>query len=277
MESSDAWMSEFLPGLPPAASLGSPLEQDIVPGTFDWLDSSHLSHTFPHPMDIEPRSPGVPSTILNTDTTSMFRDARQQIPPEVQSVVSAQSLIHSCSITEDHPGGTVIAPLNDDHLALSDSRWQVLSQQVAESSKYSLPPRDVLCGFMSRYFSNFHRHQPFIHESTWSPDQAPLYLILAVCANGAVYSLEKSIAADLFHLAVEMMPPCDSGLLVLQAMMLLAAFASWSGDIGDIQLAIQLQGRMTLAVRREWALMESPIGRHPMSWEDWRRREALKR
>lgn len=166
------------------------------------------------------------------------------------------------------------------NLILTEDRWQMLKCHVdlIDSEKdHSIPSRLALSGFISRFFGSFHRHQPFLHESTWSPNESPSFLILAVCANGAAYNLEYEIAVQLFNLSNDLMKSSDNGLHTLQALMLLTAITSWSGDIDNIQLSGQLQGRMTIAVRREWNAWREGRKVFLNQWERWRTYECLKR
>lgn len=174
-------------------------------------------------------------------------------------IVDADPLLRSSTVSE-----------------ISDEYVNVMQNRISETSQFILPSRHELSGYISRYFGNFNRHQPLIHDATWLPNQAPVPLVLAVCANGSVYSLEHSDAVELYRLSLSLLRPTDSGIWVLQTLMLLTAFASWSGNQEDLQTAIQLHGRMTFALRQEWILqVHDPMAQS--SWDTWLAEETLKR
>ncbi|KAH8894631.1 hypothetical protein GQ53DRAFT_84689 [Thozetella sp. PMI_491] len=268
------WTSELMPDVLPAAFLGSPLHRASLADTFGWLDGSQPTQPLVHAgldgFDITDAGQ------ILADFNAVASRSYHEESPQAQSNLSRHSSIPDL-LANDDASLTAITPLNDGDLTLTEERWRLLEQQALQLRPCSLPSRDALCGFITRYFNSFHRHQPFLHEPTWSPNDAPTYLLLAVCANGAVYSLENTIAIDLFHLAADMLPQTGTGLCVLQAMMLLTAFASWSGEVDDLQFAVQLQGRMALAVRREWALLGGTVDDTSGSWLAWLARESLKR
>ncbi|KAH9232869.1 hypothetical protein K456DRAFT_336704 [Colletotrichum gloeosporioides 23] len=151
------------------------------------------------------------------------------------------------------------------------------SETRKTDSQYVLPSKDELSRFIARYFGSFHRHQPFLHEPTWSASRSPVMLVLAVCANGALYSLERPTAFGLYKMAVQMTSLTDEGIHALQTMMLLTAFAAWSGTKEDLRTALQFHGRLAFAIRQEWALSEYGEGAETTTWEAWLARESLKR
>ncbi|KAF3809919.1 hypothetical protein GCG54_00014133 [Colletotrichum gloeosporioides] len=78
-------------------------------------------------------------------------------------------------------------------------------------------------------------------------------------------------------MAVHMTSLTDEGIHALQTMMLLTAFAAWSGTKEDLRAALQFHGRLAFAVRQEWALSEYGEGAETNTWEVWLARESLKR
>lgn len=175
--------------------------------------------------------------------------------------------------------GIVDAPLSHrspDTLEISDEYRNIMQSHISKTSQFALPSRHELSGYISRYFSNFNRHQPLIHEATWSPNEAPVPLVLAVCANGSVYSLEHSDAVELYRGSLSLLATTDSGIWALQTLMLLTAFASWSGNEEDLHTAIRLHGRMTLALRKEWiSQVDDPTAQS--DWRAWLEAETCRR
>jgi hypothetical protein len=161
---------------------------------------------------------------------------------------------------------------------ISESLTKQLQQQLIDiQSTYVLPSRTSLSLFINQYFKSFHKHQPFLHEATWSPEHVPLSLLFAVCANGAVYSLERRIAKELNQQAIELLDLGDKGIHVLQTQMLLIAFAAWSGQADEIELALRIQSSMTLRLRKERCFLEINETEIWDSWESWQTYESLKR
>ena len=140
-----------------------------------------------------------------------------------------------------------------------------------------LPSRSTLSRFIQSYFRSFHRHQPFLHEQTWLPAESATPLVLAMCANGALYSLERNIATRLYKAAILMLGDHEQGLWVLQTMMLVIAFAAWNGHDEDIRLALQLQARLVLVLRKEWAIFTLQSQSSSEKWLAWIRTESMKR
>lgn len=68
----------------------------------------------------------------------------------------------------------------------------------------------------------------------------------------------------------------DHGIWVLQTLMPLTAFAAWSGKPEDLFQAVELQGRLILNLRYEWARV-SESDDQVETWEKWLERESLKR
>ncbi|KAE9571142.1 hypothetical protein CGMCC3_g12753 [Colletotrichum fructicola] len=78
-------------------------------------------------------------------------------------------------------------------------------------------------------------------------------------------------------MAVQMTSLTDEGIHALQTMMLLTAFAAWSGTKEDLRTALQFHGRLAFAIRQEWALSEYGESAETTMWEAWLARESLKR
>lgn len=100
---------------------------------------------------------------------------------------------------------------------------------------------------------------------------------LPTCANGALYSLERTIAEAFHRLAARLMPHDDESLQAVQAMMMLAAFAAWGAGPEDLDQALAFYPRMTTGVRRRWAACDAEGLEGDFSWTEWCQHEALKR
>lgn len=162
---------------------------------------------------------------------------------------------------------------------MKEECWESIRLEVSRRNpSFILPNRQSMSRFMRRYFRSFHCDQPILHEPTWSPAESPIPLVLAVCANGAVYSLERTAAVEMHRLAVDTLTPDDGRLQTIQAMMLLAAFSAWDDPLTNFETTLKLHGYLTVAIRKAWAgvgIHKSPG--EALSWGNWKAEEALKR
>ena len=69
------------------------------------------------------------------------------------------------------------------------------------STQIVLPPANILQRFLSSYLTCFHHHLPIIHIHTLNLDRTPAPLVLSMCAIGALYRLERKLAAHLLEWA----------------------------------------------------------------------------
>lgn len=176
-------------------------------------------------------------------------------------------------------------PLNEfDNLRISQEYWNTIHEETGHLQTSPLPPPEKLSQYINRYVACFHRHQPLFQEHVWSPNSSPVALTLAVCANGALYIMDRSNAADLFRIAASLAKPESEGLWTLQYGMLIVAYAAWSGENEDLDVAFKAQGRLALDVRREWTKKPSMLGSMPAmvgsvaaKWDSWCEWETLKR
>ncbi|KAH9222900.1 fungal-specific transcription factor domain-containing protein [Leptodontidium sp. 2 PMI_412] len=249
----------------PEYLLNPSLQSCFLPDDLAWLDNFQLH---PHPLD---SLSWIASTPEKGASDSQPR--LTQAPPSILSRPSSPPATHRESGTFVTATSSVKQQVNP----ISKTRRDTM--QVDVHSFYPenvLPSAATLSSFIRRYFKSFHQHQPFLHEPTWSPDKAPTPLILAICANGALYSLERAVAVDLHRIAVTMIDKEDADIWVLQSLMLLMAFSAWGGSPTDLRTALHLHGRATLALRKSW----SNKVKEDMSttgWEIWREEESRKR
>jgi hypothetical protein len=64
--------------------------------------------------------------------------------------------------------------------------------------KFRLPPAAALQKCLQTYFDAFHIHLPIFHLHTMDLEHTPAPLVLAICAIGARYRLERKISASLY-------------------------------------------------------------------------------
>lgn len=273
LQTPSCWAPDRMPHTAAQQQTGQPLDFDILQDTLSWLEEPQGTDD-PDPFNVNT----LPLTHLDqqlftSSTKEPHQDhnqhPQQQSGPPLSASPHDASRVLSRISTDLSPGSVSTTELSDEYHSLIQDR-------IAETSTFILPPRHALSGYISRYFTNFNRHQPLIHEPTWSPNEAPVPLVLAVCANGSVYSLEHAEAVELYRHALSMLLPTDSGVWVLQTMMLLTAFAAWSGDPEDLRSAIQLHGRLTLELRKEW-MVPSIDPTNCSTWSHWIAEESRRR
>ncbi|PVH81138.1 hypothetical protein DL98DRAFT_625982 [Cadophora sp. DSE1049] len=250
----------------PEYQLNPSLQGCFLPADLEWLDNFQQH---PHPLDSLSWSAPTPEKPAG----DIQQQPQTQTHPSILSRPSSPLAIHG------DIGNYIKTTRTSNHRVypITRSRREAMQAEVNSFCPNNvLPSSAALSSFIHRYFRSFHQHQPFLHESTWSPDEAPTPLILAICANGALYSLERVVAADLHQVAVVMINKEDADVWVLQTVMLLMAFSAWGGNPSDLGTALQLHGRATLALRKSWSMPtreEPPIA----DWEIWRINESLKR
>jgi hypothetical protein len=180
-------------------------------------------------------------------------------------------------LNHTHFAPTAVQSVQPRSILLTDEHHKVMQHQVYDSTSVLLPSRSTLTRYIQAYFRTFHKHQPFLHEPSWSPITAPVPLVLAVCANGALYSLERDVAIRLHGAALAMLGTHEEGLWALQTKMLLIAFSAWDGDSENLRIVLQLQSRLTIDLRREWILFRPQIATPIKEWSAWIKIESMKR
>lgn len=161
--------------------------------------------------------------------------------------------------------------------SISERRWSSLETEVAQSNGLPLPSRTRLSQFVRRYFHSFHSHQPFIHMPTWSPEVCNTALLLAICACGAQYSLETEVASQLHEASISCLPSQKQDIQILQALMIITACGSWTGEPAELKKALHYYGQMALMVRCEWEGNRNIGHADILSWERWVELESLRR
>lgn len=172
---------------------------------------------------------------------------------------------------------SVARPSRVRDFALSVDCIGRLQEEVSRAGLPPIPSAPVLSRYIRRYFRSFNCHQPFLHEATWEPDAASPSLVLAVCANGAVYDLEQATALRLHDAALCTMSPFDDGLSRLQMHMLCIAFAAWQGTSESITSAAKLLISVQPHLRRQSVSNEHSNWMGGQCWREWISRESLSR
>ena len=221
--------------------------------------------------------------LQQTSTSPIVIDQAAQNPPEPHNLLDWPNSVHSAHFSHegnlygDQNTTPTMGTTDSSDRTMSPDYYKLMQEEISKSSSYSLPPRKILCSFIDRYFSSFHRHQPFLHKPTWSPNGSPFTLVLAVCANGAVYNLEYSTSQDLYLQATLLLSNADNSITALQTMMLLTAFSAWTGNAVNISTAFQFHTRIGLALGREWASRKDVNLAAQFDWNNWREMESLRR
>lgn len=251
------------------------IQENLLPDSMNWQETLNSREHYTSGLDL----------FGSIDTFESPDLDQQSLPP----VSIDPSMTQSRSILS-YPGSPLLQNAPSNHpvrkhtserdLEMSEVCWDAIRTAVANwSPLFALPKRAILSRFIRRYFASFHRHQPLLHEPTWSPNNSPLPLILAVCANGALYSLERTAAMEMHRIAIAMLEEACDSLPTLQAMMLLGAFSAWCDPIAHFDTALKLHGQMAISVRKAWAAAAEHDGRpdDALAWEHWLERESRKR
>ncbi|OGM45298.1 hypothetical protein ABOM_006444 [Aspergillus bombycis] len=148
--------------------------------TFSLMDESGLQPSSIHwqypntPSDVGPISPQVPH--LFGEFSSIF--------PSFEPSPSVKACRDPWNITQQH--------------------WDRLFAQVQFFSPlippgFVLQSRHTLTRYLGTYFSGFHRHLPFLHVPTFSPERCSVELVLAMTVIGAQSNFEYDNARMLFE------------------------------------------------------------------------------
>ncbi|EXJ77119.1 hypothetical protein A1O3_10277 [Capronia epimyces CBS 606.96] len=183
-----------------------------------------------------------------------------------------------------------------------------LSRRLSPEQLHSfrLPSTTALRKCLRTYVDAFHVHMPIFHLHTMDLGSTPSPLVLVICAIGALYRLERKVAASLYLAAgqalcatvdrrgqapkkprfledwsqpsVEKPASYQQYVWPSQTRLLLAMFACFSGDPEVIAKSIVQLGEFLIDYR-ELALAAKPrkAGLESLSWEEWIERETVKR
>jgi hypothetical protein len=139
-----------------------------------------------------------------------------------------------------------------------------------EAAKLKLPSAHHLQRFLTSYLTCFHHHFPLIHLPTLNRTKTSAPLILAICAIGALYRLNRKVAKDLWTLTHKLAEEVGSQVHLnvkheadnpqdlresradtmepqptetMQTMFLLTNFAVFNGDLADVINATEAMGK----------------------------------
>lgn len=186
----------------------------------------------------------------------------------------------SSSVTAPVPKVRRMASAKPPTLAFTENMRTKLLQDLSKRlppeklSDFRLPPAIALQKCCRTFVEAFHIHLPIFHLPTLDLEQTPSPLVLAICAIGALYRLERKVAASLYHKAdqalstrnrfgntidrtpnlleewtrpvSEHMSRYRDDLWAGQARLLLTMFASFSGDPEVMSRAIAQIGEFSL-------------------------------
>lgn len=250
----------------------------VMPADMAWPDDVSGSDAMPDLDIVNIRQlffPGGQQTLHDPINPSEVTEAPNYHDQSILSRVGS-----TAPSSTQHQGHAVASEPQSDSTGVfhvSEQYRQFVQQQAHWVLEIQLPNRASLARFVQVYFRTFHRHQPFLHEATWQSMSVAAPLFLAVCANGALYSLEIDTAFDLYSIASKLVEEDDSGISTLQTLMLVIAFAAWSGDLREIEHALRLQSRLNTLLPRCWAGHKRPSKDVSASWESWLEHERLQR
>ena len=150
-----------------------------------------------------------------------------------------------------------------------DSKLKPLSHLLP--GDFTLPSQSALSRYVRGYFDGFHQHLPFIHTPTWSADNCDIGLFIAICALGARYCFEHDTSRSLWKAGKTVvrskveerddlglgerassmgdtnLPSSETSLEIIdrcQAMFLLMAFSTWTGDRYLLRQALSFQSAL---------------------------------
>lgn len=149
------------------------------------------------------------------------------------------------------------------------SKLELFSPQLVEG--FTLPSQHELNRYICAYFDGFHEHLPFIHTPTWTAESCDTGLFIAMCALGARYCFEhetsmilwkagKAVVRSKLEERGDLLPhenACGIGdtndttpetsvevIEMCQAMFLLMAFGTWTGNRYLLRQALSFQSAL---------------------------------
>lgn len=140
------------------------------------------------------------------DTPSTTNHFQFRIPPSNQRVPVKLQQPVNCSVPQvvRHRCTTAVIHFTEDmrHALLTE-----LSARVSHDTLQLLRPLSAASfeRCLQRYIEVFHTHVPIIHPPTLDLPNSPAPLVLAMCAIGAVYRMERKVAAIFYNLAHQSM------------------------------------------------------------------------
>ncbi|KAK9461995.1 fungal-specific transcription factor domain-containing protein [Lipomyces oligophaga] len=203
------------------------------------------------------------------------------------------------SVVEDREDSstprTTAAPVSADHTAVSlvallRETLLTLDPSGAILHDTPLPSHVTLAYYLSTYFSYHHPFHPFIHAPTFSANNTPRPLLLAILSLGALPSNQE--LASRLHVSSKMMVNSridtdgfssrSAPLWVTQTVLLNTAFAAWSGDPRGLEFACSVKSFLAnLASGLRYELLrrspKPPITSSVSEDDEWIKFESMRR
>lgn len=175
-------MEEWTNPIIPNQEIDLTLQDCLLPSDLGWLDQIRLSQVSP-----------------KSDMSSIAQPHGYTIAAsDSGSTGDAPSISSTSGLLLESPKDLDAVIFEKRSHVLGEEQWRHIQAEAVKHGQTSIPDRHMMQQYIRRYFRTFHRHQPFLHEPTWSPNTAAIPLVMSVCANGALYSLEYDIARSLF-------------------------------------------------------------------------------
>lgn len=157
-------------------------------------------------------------------------------------------------------------------------------------ARFQLPSRNILDRFLNSYLTCFHDHFPIVHVASLNLSTVPAPVVLAMCAIGALFRLERKHAIKLRDsvdqaLASEKLNNPTIGILtawptwMAQCKLLSLYAALFAGDLFTITLGLQSMGSLTTEYRHRRVSLANPQEPRdgPITWSEWVEKETSKR
>ncbi|KAI9052177.1 hypothetical protein LZ554_003537 [Drepanopeziza brunnea f. sp. 'monogermtubi'] len=162
---------------------------------------------------------------------------------------------------------------------------------------------------LQRYFATFNIHAPLFHLPSLDADKIPAAQLLSICAIGAMYRMERKVAAIFYNAARQSLDNMSSAssdqkdplhglhlqdwikptstesespippLWISQSKLLLTLFETFSGGSNLSSMAICRLGFFVwdFRARLNWLQSHTAGQEEDLSWETWIERESVKR
>ena len=212
-------------------------------------------------------SPPVPLQTAARGTSiidAVNRTSDEVVPPDINTDMSTSSPNASIPHIIKHKSNSAVITFTEE---MHQNLLRDVSTHMLQDNNPapSIPAAKSLEKYLRTYFEVFQIHMPIFHQS-FDMVRAPAPLVLAMCAIGAVYRMERKAAAILFNQAHQAFGNFDhlvhsrshsnmflahwitsddrsheieeTPLWASQTMLLLTIFAAWSGDTMLVSQAI---------------------------------------
>lgn len=176
---------------------------------------------------------------------------------------------------------------------ISDRERQTFGSKIdsadPDNSPFRLPSRHALTRYLQSYADTFHKHFPMIHLPSYSIEQSPPELSLALTAVGAQYRFEYSNGLRLYSKARaitwERIRGCQNLASTTSnsepslhaecgnpssicTMVLLMAFASWMQGTDLLSQASEFQAPLAHALYQDGFIEPDSVGKEN-DWKSW--------